>query len=92
VTSAVRTPDGNGYWILFANGTVDNFGDAVGYGDPAGVTGGLDPATAIFTTSDGAGYWVSTATGTIYAYGDAPNDGGTSGLRLNGSIIAASGF
>ena len=92
VTSAVRTPDGNGYWILFANGTVDNYGDAVGYGDPAGVTGGLDPATAIFTTSDGAGYWVSTATGTIYAYGDAPNDGGASGLRLNGSIIAASGF
>lgn len=25
VTSAVRTTDGGGYWILFANGTVDGY-------------------------------------------------------------------
>ncbi len=36
VTSVVRTPDGNGYWILFANGTLDNYGDAGNVGSPAG--------------------------------------------------------
>ena len=92
MTSAVRTPDGGGYWILTANGTVYNYGDAVNYGDAAGAFGGLNPATAIFTTSDGAGYWIASANGTVDQYGDAPNDGGMSGTHLNGSIIAATGF
>jgi hypothetical protein len=89
VTSAVRTPDGKGYWILFANGTVDAYGDAIALGEPVGQT---NAASAIFTTSDGDGYWVSSASGAVYAYGDAPNDGGLAGQKLNGSIVAASGF
>jgi hypothetical protein len=92
VTSAVRTPDGNGYWILFANGAIANYGDAVNAGDPVNQTGGLNPASAIFTTSDGDGYWVSSADGYVFAYGDAPNDGGLAGVHLNGSIIAGVGF
>jgi hypothetical protein len=92
VTSAVRTPDGGGYWILTANGTVYNYGDAGNDGGAAGAFGGLNPATAIFTTSDGGGYWIASANGTVKQYGDAPNDGGMSGLHLNGSIIAATGF
>ena len=92
VTSAVRTPNGGGYWILFANGAIANFGDAGVFGSPAGEMGGLDPATAIFTTSDGAGYWVAAANGAVANYGDAPNDGSMLGTRLNGSIIAATGW
>ena len=92
VTSAVRTPNGGGYWILTANGTVYNYGDAGNYGDAAGAFGGFNPATAIFTTSDGAGYWIASANGTVDQYGDAPNDGDMSGTKLNGSIIAATGF
>jgi hypothetical protein len=92
VTSAVRTPDGQGYWILFANGTVNTFGDAKSLGGPVGQTGGLDPATAIFTTADGQGYWVTSAVGAISPYGDAPNLGGMAGTKLNGSIIAGTGF
>jgi hypothetical protein len=92
VTSAVRTPDGGGYWILFANGAIANFGDAGVFGSPAGEMGGLDPATAIFTTSDGAGYWVAAANGAVANFGDAPNDGSMLGTRLNGSIIAATGW
>ena len=92
VTSAVRTPDGGGYWILTANGTVYDYGDAGDYGDAAGVFGGLNPATAIFATSDGGGYWIASANGTVDQYGDAPNDGGMAGTRLNGSIIAATGY
>jgi hypothetical protein len=92
VTSAVRTPDGQGYWILLANGTVNAYGDATNYGEPVGQTGAQDPASAIFASSDGTGYWVASASGAVYNYGDAPNEGSMAGQRLNGSIIAATGF
>jgi hypothetical protein len=92
VTSAVRTPNGGGYWILLANGAVYSYGDATGIGDPVGSVGGIDPATAIFTTSDGGGYWVASADGSVWSYGDAPNDGGMASTKLNGPIIAATGF
>ncbi len=92
VTSAVRTPDGKGYWILFSNGAISNFGDAGIFGSPAGLMGGLDPATAIFTTSDGGGYWVAAANGAVANFGNAPDDGSMLGTRLNGSIIAATGW
>ncbi len=83
---------GKGYWILFANGAISNYGDAANFGSPAGLLGGFDPATAIFTTSDGGGYWVASANGTVDNYGDAPNDGAMPGTHLNGSIIAATGY
>jgi hypothetical protein len=92
VTSAVRTPDGNGYWILFANGMVDAFGDAHNFGAPANQTNELNPATAIFATADGQGYWVASASGAVFTFGDAPDDGNLTNTRLNGAIIAATGF
>ena len=92
VTSAVRTPDGRGYWVLVANGTVYGYGDAANFGSPGGQFGGFNPATAVFATSDGGGYWVVSAVGAVDPYGDAPNDGGMAGTRLNGAIIAATGF
>jgi hypothetical protein len=92
VTSAVRSADGRGYMILFANGTVDSYGDAPKLGGPVGLGTATDPTTAIVATSDGQGYWVATAKGAIYAYGDAPSDGSLTGLHLNGSIIAGTGW
>src|ERR1019366_4265439 len=92
VTSAVRTSDGKGYWILYANGAVAGFGDAPNFTGPIGAVGGLDPATAITPTSDGGGVWIFSANGSVFAYGDAPNDGGMAGQHLNGAIIAATGW
>ena len=92
VTSAVRTQDGNGYWILLANGTVLPFGDAITLGGAQGSTSALNPATAIFATQSGLGYWVATANGAVANFGDAPNDGGMSGSHLNAPIIAATGW
>jgi hypothetical protein len=92
VTSAVRTTDGAGYWILFADGVVDAYGDATDFGGPTGSVDASDPATTIFTTSDGGGYWVASADGSVFTYGDAPYEGGTSGMHLNGPIIAATGW
>ena len=92
ITSAVATPSGHGYWILDADGQVFAYGDAATRGNVApGSTGGLNPASAIFTTFDGGGYWVSDALGKVFTFGDAPNDGDMSGAHLNGPIIAASG-
>jgi hypothetical protein len=91
VTSAVRTPDGGGYYILTANGTVYSYGDAARDGSASGM-GGSNPASAIFATSDGGGYWVASANGAVDTFGDAPYDGSMAGQRLNGPIIAATGF
>ncbi len=88
----VRTPNRDGYWILDAAGQVSAYGDAAELGGPVGETGGLNPATAIFTTPDGAGYWVASANGSVYNYGEAPSDGSMAGTHLNGAIIAATGF
>jgi hypothetical protein len=93
VSSAVRTPDGNGYWILFSDGRVAPFGDAISFGGlPTGATQALGAATAIFSTADGNGYWIGTADGAVYNFGDAPNDGSMLGLHLNAPIIAAVGW
>jgi surface antigen len=92
VVSATRTPDGKGYWILASDGTVSPYGDAAQLGAPTGGVGGSDPAAAIFSTADGGGYWVTSALGGVSAFGDAPSEGGVSGTRLNGLIIAATGF
>jgi hypothetical protein len=92
VTSAVRTADGKGYWILFSNGAIAGYGDAGNFGSPGGVFGGQNPATAIFATADGQGYWVASANGSVYTYGDAQFEGSMAGAKLNGAIIAATGF
>ena len=92
ITAAVRTADGGGYFVLLANGTVDGYGDAVSLGGPTGAVAGLDPASAIFTEAGGGGYWVASAGGDVFTYGGAPNDGSMAGTRLNGAIIAGTGY
>ena len=92
ITAAVRTADGGGYFVLLADGTVDGYGDAESLGGPTGAVGGLDPASAIFTEAGGGGYWVASAAGDVFTYGGAPNDGSMAGSRLNGAIIAGTGY
>jgi len=92
ITAAVRSADGHGYFVLLANGTVDGYGDAVSLGGPTGAVGGSNAASAVFTDAGGGGYWVASAAGAVFTYGDAPNDGSMTGTRLNGSIIAGTGF
>ena len=72
VVNAVATPDGSGYWLLYANGVVVNFGDAANFGFPAGYVNSFNPANAMFPTADGQGYWVASTRGDVFAYGNAP--------------------
>ena len=92
VVDAVATPDGHGYWLLYANGAVDSFGDAANLGAPVGYVNAFNPAAAIFPTADGQGYWVASARGDVFSYGDAPYLGQQAAAGLNGEIIAAFGF
>ena len=66
------TPDGQGYWLVQADGRVDAYGDAAFYGSlhaskarPAG------PIVAVARTYDGRGYWLAGADGQVYTFGDA---------------------
>ena len=90
ITSAVRTPDGGGYWILAADVSVYAYGDARYDGGATGI-GNLDFASAIFGTADGAGYWVASSTGQVWNRGDAPVLGSMAGTKLNGAIVGGTG-
>ncbi len=88
-TSAVgmaATPDGNGYWVAKANGSVTDHGDAVDFGSMAG-TSLAAPITHIVATSDGKGYWLVAADGGIFAFGDAVFHGSMGGKALNAPIV-----
>ena len=92
MVNAAATPDGRGYWLLYANGVVANYGDATNFGSPTGYVNQFNPANAIFPTADGKGYWVASTRGDVFAYGNAPYLGSMAGTALNGAIIAAFGF
>ena len=55
IVSAVRTPNGGGYWILDADGTVHGYGNATNLGSAAGDVA-PNTASAIFTDVPGDGY------------------------------------
>ena len=88
----MATPDGHGYWIVFANCAVASFGDAPGLGSQISYTNSSNPATTIFPTANGGGHWVGSARGDVFAYGGASFLGSMAATRLNGLIVAASGY
>ena len=64
ITSAVRTPSGNGYWILDASGTVHAYGDVASLGNDDDSYGD-NSASAIFTDIAGDGYGIANRGGQI---------------------------
>lgn len=67
----VPSADGQGYWILLQNGTVQAFGDAPNLGSPTASQMSGQTATALVPTPDGGGYLVITNQGQVFSYGDA---------------------
>jgi hypothetical protein len=64
--------DGHGYWLVGANGSVFNLGNADWYGSLASRTLGFGQRIiAMQATSDGRGYWLIDESGTVYNFGDA---------------------
>ena len=83
------TPDGGGYWVLGANGTVYAFGDAppvaLAAGSPALATM-KSPMTGLIPDFSGQGFDAVNGSGQAFAYGDAPyfGDVTTAVPRLRG--------
>ncbi len=74
VAGVASTPDGEGYWLVGADGGVFTYGDARFYGSESGL-GVLTPFVGIAPTPDGAGYWIAGDFGNVYSFGDAPTEG-----------------
>ena len=64
------TPDGQGYWLVAADGGVFAFGDATFAGSMGGRH--LDaPVVSIGVPADGGGYWEFASDGGVFAFGSA---------------------
>ena len=77
-------PDGDGYWLTAAGGTVLAYGSAAWMGEVGGVGYCTVPVTLdAVPTPTGKGYWALAANGRVHAFGDALDHGSTAsqGLR-----------
>jgi SpoIID/LytB domain protein len=77
----------NGYWIVAADGSVTNFGNAPSYGSKVGqhLNGSI---VAMAPTADQAGYWLVGSDGGIFSFGDAAFYGSTGNLKLNRPVLS----
>jgi len=80
------TPDGQGYWLVAADGGVFSFGDAHFYDSMAG-TALRAPVVGIAASPDGGGYWEVASDGGIFAFGDARFSGSMGGRPLARPIV-----
>ena len=65
------TVDGQGYWLVQADGAVSAFGDAHSYGSLASDEASTAKIVGIGRTYDGHGYWLVAADGHVFEFGDA---------------------
>ena len=80
------TPDGQGYWLVAADGGVFSFGNAPFYNSMAG-SPLASPMVGIASTPDGRGYWLVASDGGIFAFGDAAFYGSMGGHRLSLPVV-----
>ena len=90
----VATPDGKGYWVLEEGlsglGSVQNFGDAVNYGDETTVAHGtshVGKPVALAAAPDGKGYWIADSDGGVFSFGAAAFYGSMGGTHLNAPVV-----
>ena len=86
IVGMTATTDGNGYWLVAADGGIFSYGDATFYGS----TGGIHlnkPIVSMAATNDGRGYWLVASDGGIFSYGDATFYGSTGSIVLNKPVV-----
>jgi hypothetical protein len=75
----VATADGQGYWVVQADGGVHSYGDAEPLTSlPAGANGASTPIVAMARTYDGHGAWLVNTKGHVFELGDARSYGSLS--------------
>ena len=87
VVGAAERPDGLGYWLVGANGSVFAFGDAHFYGSSANMHL-AHPIIGMAATPDGKGYWLVGKDGGVFAFGDAHFYGSATKLVPSGPALA----
>ena len=86
IVGMAATPDGGGYWLTSAGGSVSPHGDAVSYGSMAGQVLN-SPIAHIVSTPSGHGYWLVAGDGGTFAFGDAGFYGSMGGQHLNAPVV-----
>jgi hypothetical protein len=66
----VPTQSGDGYYLVFADGSVFAYGDAIFHGSMGGEELHAPVVSAVATPS-GEGYWLVAADGGVFCFGDA---------------------
>ena len=86
LVGVAATPDGEGAWGVEANGGIETFGDATGFGSMAGhpLT---EPVVGMAATPTGGGYWEVASDGGIFTFGNAAFYGSMGGSHLNEPIV-----
>ena len=89
----VATSDGQGYWLVRADGAVLSYGDAEPLTAlPAGAISASSPIVAMARTYDGHGAWVVNSVGHVFELGDARSYGSLSpGKAAQASITSMAG-
>ena len=78
----VATSDGQGYWVVRADGAVLSYGDAEPLTSlPAGAVSVGAPIVAMARTYDGHGVWLVNSEGHVYELGDARSYGSLSSSK-----------
>lgn len=83
-------PQGDGYWLVQADGGVFTHGPIPFYGSEGGKSLNA-PMVGGAVTPTGAGYWLCAADGGVFTFGDAPFLGSMGGKPLNKPIIGMTG-
>jgi hypothetical protein len=81
------TPDGRGWWVAGADGSVATGGSATSYGSVASLALS-QPIVGIAATPSGRGYWLAASDGGIFSFGDAAFFGSTGSIKLNKPIVS----
>ncbi len=84
LVAMASTPDGRGYWLVSAHGTVYAYGDARNHGSAK--TRSL--VVSIAATSNGNGYWLALSDGIVESFGDAHKYGSAYGHHPRVYIVA----
>ena len=89
IVNGFSTPSGNGYWLVYADGTVTPQGGAGSYGDASSIP--LNgPIVGGAVTPNGKGYWLVAQDGGIFTFGNAHFYGSMGSTPLNQPVFSMS--
>ena len=87
VVNGFSTPSGNGFWIVYSDGTVNPYGAARFHGDASNLA--LNgPIVGMGRTRSGRGYWFVASDGGVFTFGDAHFYGSMGDAHLNQPVFS----